>query len=114
MKLSNFLSCSLLIAAIAITSSVNADWWDLDEPEISIKTGVITDIGVKMGYEHGEHLTYIDLDQTTRWEIENFDLFSELNWSVGDNLKIFVESGEYHHTALNLDRHNHAFLILIK
>lgn len=109
MKILSYLLCALSIMVITHTS-VNAEWSG-DEPEVSVKTGVITDTRVKMGHERGEHLIYFDLDNASRWEMVNFDQASDLNWEVGDNVKIYYESGSPRHTGENLDKHNHAFVI---
>ena len=113
MKLLRYLFCILSVVGIFLSSSVNADWWDGDKPRVIIKTGTITDYGNKMGHERGEHLAYLELDGTTLWEMD-FDAVPELNWEIGDNIKIYIESGAHLHTAENINKHNHAFLKLLK
>lgn len=84
-------------------------WWE-DEPEIITIKGVITNYGILMGYERGEHSIYIDLDNDTRWITVDEDDFNEgLDWVIGDEIRISFEIGKYEHFVYNLDRKSHAY-----
>lgn len=58
-----------------------------------------------------EHLFTLELDHTSRWEVEYFH--GDFNWEVGDQIKIYYQPDIYHHQAENLDKHNQAYLILM-
>jgi hypothetical protein len=66
---------------------------------------VITDFWV----DEYENIFRFELDNASHWEVEYFN--GNLDWEVGDHIKIYFQPDIYHHSAENLDKHNHAFLI---
>lgn len=108
----NMIKCLMVIVALMVMTSITATEWSM--PETYVKSGVITNLETKMGHERGEHATFIDLDGASRWEIENFDAAPDLNWQIGDKIKIFFEPDSHYHSAENLDKQNQTFLILIR
>ena len=73
-----------------------------------ILNGVITALGVY----HYEPIFYFELDHTSHWEVEYSN--GEFDWEVGDRVQIYFQPDIYHHQAENLDKYNHAYLILIR
>jgi hypothetical protein len=105
----NIISVLVVIFSI-MTSSANAGVWD--EQGLHIKTGKIIDVGVKMGYERGDHLMWMEIDEepnwelndTTYWLVKDFNQGVQAAWEIGDRVKIYFDPEQRYFFAINLDK----------